>query len=138
MFYQNPESLPYFEILKQARYELARLLYSEDPDLFRIFPIGCCNYSARVVAAETGFEEVGGFFVPRRENHAWNYDQERRLYVCLTLRQYGDYPEIAVMHVTTRLLRKDKKLTDTQRQMKLDDVDRVIASLRRIRKAADA
>ncbi|MCA9485617.1 MAG: hypothetical protein KC506_02120 [Nanoarchaeota archaeon] len=137
-FYKNPDSLPYYADLVRLREVLASELTIIDVDLRRIFPFSCCNDSARAVYLKTGLEEIGGYFtfshVPELNNqmdqkHAWNYDSERNLWVDLTMKQFGNYPEIAILKPDHRILRLDGELTEIQRGMNLPDATRTIKHL---------
>lgn len=121
-FYDNPQSLPYYSKLVELKGVLGRILTIIDPGFFRVFPYGCCSDSVRAVYLKTGLEEIGGYF--RRNKHAWNYDRKKGLYIDLTLQQFGNFPEIAVIDASSGVLIPHEGLTEKQKMMELEDAVR--------------
>lgn len=121
---ETANALPYFRDLDVIRTRLNKA--------FGWFPTECCAYSSRVVASvlrDDGIQEAGGHFVPMNRGHYWNYDPERRLYIDITLNQFGDYPEIAILPITTELLSKTNEKTETQRTREMHYLDKMIQEL---------
>ncbi len=95
----TPEDLPYFGELQKIRASLEKGANN--------YPYNGCSHASRVVNLITGIREVAGSFtfkycygsptdIIHEEWHAWNYDQERGLYIDLSADQFGDFPKIFI------------------------------------------
>ncbi len=124
MFYDGAQYLPYYRTLVDITGVLATKLVVADAHTVGFFPNGSCNHSARITHLLTGLEERGGLFKPTKREHAWNYDSLRRLFVDITMSQFGSYPQIAVVPASNQLLRPTRELTQKQAalDLKVDDL----------------
>ncbi|MBU0761308.1 MAG: hypothetical protein KJ600_03800 [Nanoarchaeota archaeon] len=82
--------------------------------VFEEFPKGKCCHVARAVFEVTGLLEVAGKSFTGA-HHAWNIDPNKKIYADLGMGQFGDYPDIALLPLTTRLLIEDPIATRVQR-----------------------
>jgi len=82
------------------------------------FPINACHVTTRIVSKLTGFEEVGGVYLPSKLFHAWNYDPVKKVYVDLSMDQFRDCTDrIVVLSMNNYLLKKTDSGTKLQRKM---------------------
>jgi hypothetical protein len=70
------------------------------------FPKNCCRPAMRALHDVAGLEMVAGVFaytdasgVLREEDHFWNYDPGRRLYVDLTLHQFRQAANLPIPEI---------------------------------------
>jgi len=125
----SPITLPYFDKLVTVR----RFL-EQDKEGNPRFPYLGCQDATRLVHYTAGLEEQAGWFIQqdvdlRKLNldkgwHAWNYDSERRLYVDLSMDQFGDYRSIEVLPEDTHLLEFTDKNTKKHLRMKSEELIR--------------
>lgn len=99
---------------------------------FIFFPYALCSPTTRVVFLKTGLEELAGECSLAEEQagfHAWNYDDERKLYVDLSLRQYSrSFPNIVALPHTTQLLTVKQLKTELQRKVLIRGLDFIFSS----------
>jgi hypothetical protein len=85
-----------------------------------------CNIAAKIVHLTTGLSERGGLAVDSfdqtiisgNEWHAWNYDPERNLNICLVLPKYDQrLLSPVIMKEPSYLLEVDLFYTNLQRQL---------------------
>ncbi|MBU0957715.1 MAG: hypothetical protein KKF56_02795 [Nanoarchaeota archaeon] len=82
----NISIAPYLEKLRQIQEEIARA----NPN----FPANCCTESALKAYKKIGLDIDAGKL--RWQDHTWNWDRERNLYVDITAGQFG-LPDIIVL-----------------------------------------
>jgi hypothetical protein len=115
----SPRTLPYFDQLV-----LVRRFLEQDKEGNPAYPRNGCQDATRLINYTAGLEEYAGWFIYqdidlRKLNldkcwHAWNYDAERRLYIDLSMDQFGVFRSIEVLPEDTSLLEFSYKNTSEQ------------------------
>ena len=95
----------------------------------RGFPKGYCHVTAGVVSHVTGLEAVAGLYSPHRslvsQDHGWNFDRQKRLYVDLTGDQFGDFEPIMVASQEDERFDAFPSLREWEKSMFLSQVVRI-------------
>ena len=86
----------------------------------------CCIYSARVVKKALGLKEIRGIFVPEYYEHSWNYDPENKVFIDLTIGQFGKkYNKMMILPENNDLLRPSAFSTFINRFLSDELVERM-------------
>ena len=134
----DDEILPIEEAIKLPYYKglvrIKRVLEKNIPDK------ACCRMATRIVHLHVGLEELSGKYTAKtylgerlKRYHAWNYDEERGLYVDVTQDQFLEtLSDIVILPCTTDVLTPDQLDTKSQRELTFyKHIDEILRKVQR-------